>query len=66
MSTAYNEGCTAEIIRQTYENLEVLAYEVIGITGTTPPEQAPFSISVVSFLMSTIAKVLVLGLQLNK
>ena len=40
-----------------YETLEVLTYEVIGITGSMSPAEAPFTVKVVSVLMSTLAKV---------
>jgi len=57
LSTVYSDTCTAEIVRQMYETLEVLTYEVIGITGSMSPAEAPFTVKVVSVLMSTLAKV---------
>ncbi|KAK3580715.1 hypothetical protein CHS0354_005718 [Potamilus streckersoni] len=50
------ESCAPEKICQMYECLEVLSYEVSGITASTPAAEAPFSIKVVSVLMSAIAK----------
>jgi len=57
LSTAYSPDCTAEVVGQMYETLELVTYEVIGVTGSTPASQAPYSVQVVSYLMSTMAKV---------
>lgn len=63
MSTAYSDMCTAEMVRHMYETLEVLMYEIIGVTGSTPPSEAPYTINIVSVLMSTLAKVSCLCLE---
>ncbi|XP_052766199.1 AP-5 complex subunit zeta-1-like [Mya arenaria] len=56
LSTAYSPDCSAEVVGQMYETLELLTYEVIGVTGSTPAASAPYSVQVVSYLMSTLAK----------
>ncbi|XP_045212843.2 AP-5 complex subunit zeta-1-like [Mercenaria mercenaria] len=55
-SATYSANCTAETVGQMYEMLELLTYEVISITGSVPASQAPYTVKLVSTLMSAMAK----------
>lgn len=57
-SATYSADCSAENVGQMYEMLELLTYEVISVTGSTPASQAPYTIRLVSILMSAMAKVM--------
>ncbi|XP_060578287.1 AP-5 complex subunit zeta-1-like [Ruditapes philippinarum] len=55
-STTYSSNCGADTVRQMYEMLELLTYEVISITGSVPASQAPYTVKLVSTLMSAMSK----------
>lgn len=55
-SAVYDRECQADTVGQVYELLEVIMYEVIAITSSTPSDQAPYSVKVVSTLMTALAK----------
>lgn len=57
-SATFSADCSAENVGQMYEMLELLTYEVISVTGSTPASQAPYTIRLVSILISAMAKVM--------
>ena len=56
-SSTCNEESTADRIAKFYEALEVVSYEVSSMVVTVHSESAPFSVKIISVLMSAIAKV---------
>ena len=56
-SAVYDRECQAETVGQVYEALEVIMYEVIVVTSSTPSDKAPYTVKVVSSLMTALAKV---------
>ncbi|KAL4240767.1 AP-5 complex subunit zeta-1 [Mactra antiquata] len=55
-SATYSTECSADTVSHMYEMLEVVTYEVISVTGSMPASQSPYSIKLVSVLMSAMAK----------
>ena len=55
-SASYDVECSADTVGSIYEVLEVLLYEVIGITSV---QGSGKMVKVVSTLMSAISKVLI-------